>query len=78
MTLEQISDQLTVLHQDIIRSQPPEVMTSRAAAKFLSVTDETMLRWRKDDVGPVFSQPNSRIVRYLHSDLVEFVKEHQS
>lgn len=77
MTLEQISDQLSVLHQDIIRSQPPEVMTSREAAKYLSVTDETLLRWRKDCVGPPYSQPNCRIVRYLHADLVAWMKEHQ-
>lgn len=77
MTLDEIAQQLSELHQDLIRSHPPQVMTPREAAKFLSVTDETLLRWRKDCVGPTYSQPNSRIVRYLHEDLIAFVKEHQ-
>jgi len=78
MTIEQLSEQLKTLHNDLIRSNPPQVMTSREAAQFLSVTDETMFRWRKDVVGPSYSQPNSRVVRYLHSDLVAWMKEHQA
>jgi hypothetical protein len=77
MNLKQISEQLSDLHRDIVRSHPPELMTPREAANYLSITNETLLRWRKDCVGPKYSQPNSRIVRYLRDDLVEFVKEHQ-
>ena len=55
MTIEQLSEQLKTLHNDLIRSNPPQIMTSREAAQFLSVTDETMFRWRKDGVGPSYS-----------------------
>ena len=78
MTIEQLSEQLKTLHNDLIRSNPPQIMTSREAAQFLSVTDETMFRWRKDGVGPSYSQPNPRVVRYLHGDLVAWMKEHQA
>ena len=78
MTLNEIGERIAALHNDLIRSNPPQIMTSREAAQFLSVTDETMLRWRKDGVGPSYSQPNSRIVRYLHNDLVSWMKEHQA
>lgn len=77
MTIEELSEQLQSLQKDLIRSNPPEVMTCREAALFLSVTDETMLRWRKDGVGPSYSQPNSRVVRYLTRDLVAWLEDNR-
>ena len=77
MTIDELSEQLKTLHNDLIRSNPPHVMTSREAGQFLGVTDETMFRWRKDGIGPSYSQPNARLVRYLHEDLVSWMKEHQ-
>lgn len=77
MTINEFSEQLKTLHNDLIRSNPPQVMTSREAGQFLGVTDETMFRWRKDGVGPSYSQPNSRVVRYLHEDLVGWMKENR-
>ncbi len=77
MTIDELSEQLKTLHNDLIRSHPPQVMTSREAGQFLGVTDETMFRWRKDGVGPSYSQPNSRLVRYLHEDLVSWMKENR-
>lgn len=77
MTIEELSEQLHSLQKDLIRSNPPEVMTSREAALFLSVADETMLRWRKDGVGPSYSQPNSRVVRYLTRDLVAWLEDNR-
>jgi len=77
MTIDELTARIDTLHNDLIRSHPPQIMTSREAGQFLGVTDETMFRWRKDGVGPSYSQPNSRIVRYLHDDLVAWMKEHQ-
>ena len=77
MTIDELAARIDTLHNDLIRSHPPQIMTSREAGQFLGVTDETMFRWRKDGVGPSYSQPNSRIVRYLHDDLVAWMKEHQ-
>ena len=77
MTIDELSEQLKTLHNDLIRSHPPQVMTSREAGQFLGVTDETMFRWRKDGIGPSYSQPNSRVVRYLHEDLVSWMKENR-
>ena len=77
MTIEELSEQLQSLQKDLIRSNPPEVMTCREAALFLSVTHETMLRWRKDGVGPSYSQPNSRVVRYLTRDLVAWLEDNR-
>ncbi len=75
MTIDELSEQLEALHNDLIRSHPPQVMTCREAAQFLAVTDETLFRWRKDGVGPSYSQPNSRLIRYLYDDLVAWMKE---
>lgn len=77
MTLDEIAARIETLHKGLLRSNPPQVMTSREAAQFLSVTDETMFRWRKDGTGPSYSQPNSRVVRYLRDDLIKWIEEHQ-
>lgn len=77
MTIDELAARLETLHEGLLRSTPPQVMNSREAAQFLGVTDETMFRWRKDGVGPSYSQPNSRIVRYLHSDLVAWLEENR-
>ena len=78
MTIDELAALEMHAELRLLRSNPPQVMTSREAAQFLSVTDETMFRWRKDGVGPSYSQPNSRIVRYLRDDLVEWMREHQA
>ncbi|MDJ0993803.1 MAG: helix-turn-helix domain-containing protein [Dinoroseobacter sp.] len=78
MTLDQIHDSISALRQDLVRSNPPEIMTSRECAAFMDVSDETLVRWRKDGFGPPYSQPNSRIVRYLRSDVIDWLREHQN
>ena len=55
-----------------------EVMTPQEAADFLRVKVDTLLRWRKDGVGPRYSQPNCRIVRYTREDLLAWLKEQQA
>ena len=55
-----------------------EVMTPQEAADFLRVKVDTLMRWRKDGVGPKYSQPNWRIVRYTREDLLAWLKEQQA
>ena len=77
MTSQDLGHELAEIRALVVRTNTPEVLTPREAADFLSVTDETLFRWRKDGVGPKYSQPNSRIVRYLRDDLISWVKEYQ-
>ena len=77
MTLDEIARDISEIRQDLFRSHPPQVMTPVEAAAFLGVTVETMFLWRKNGTGPRFSQPTPRFLRYLHDDLVAWMKEHQ-
>ncbi len=77
MTSQDLGQELAEIRALVVRTNTPEVLTPREAADFLSVTDETLFRWRKDGVGPKYSQPNSRIVRYLRDDLISWMKEYQ-
>lgn len=56
-------------------SRPPEVMTPAEAAEFLSLTVDTLFRYRKDAKGPRYCQTGDRTVRYLREDLVAWLKE---
>lgn len=78
MTLDEIGRQLADLRAEIARAHPPEVMTTDEAATFLSVTTETLFRWRKDAFGPKYSQPTRSVVRYLRDDLVAWMQEHRA
>lgn len=77
MSLEAIQQQLEKLHRDLLQSHPPEIMTTQQVAQYLSVTEETVFRWRKDGVGPKYAQPNRRIIRYLRDDVVAWMREHE-
>ena len=75
MTIAELAASIEELRETVLRSHPPEIMTPKECAAYLEVTDETLFRWRKDGFGPPYSQPNSRIVRYLRSEVVEWLKE---
>ena len=77
MTIEELGQQLADLRVDLVRANPPQVMNPEEAATFLGVTTETLFRWRKDRFGPPYSQPTSRVVRYLRDDLISWMKEYQ-
>jgi len=77
MTIDELSERIEQMRVDFVRANPPLIMTSSEVADMLKVSDETMLRWRKDGVGPKFSQPNCRIVRYLRDDVVAWMEENQ-
>jgi hypothetical protein len=78
MPTPDLGQQIADLRAVVLRANAPEVMTPAEAADFLAVTTETLYRWRKDAIGPKYSQPNERIVRYLREDLITFLKEHQA
>lgn len=77
MNNDELASRIDALRADLFRSNPPLIMTSAEAATFLGVSDETMLRWRKDGFGPSYSQPNCRVVRYLRKDVLAWLKEHR-
>lgn len=77
MTLDEIADKLSAIHDGLARAHPPQVMTTEEAAAFLGVTPETLFRYRKDAIGPKYSRINDRVIRYLHDDLVAWMKEHR-
>lgn len=77
MTLNEIGQQLADLHRDVLRANPPEIMTPKEAAGFIGVTEDTLFRWRKDATGPKYAKPTERMVRYLKDDLIAFLKEHR-
>lgn len=77
MTIDELAEQISALRNDLIRSNPPAILTSVETATLLNVSDETMLRWRKDGFGPPYSQPNCRVVRYLRDDLVAWLEENK-
>lgn len=52
----------------------PEIMTPAQAANFLGLSEDFLLQHRKRKTGPEFSQPASKIVRYMRTDLIEWLK----
>ena len=63
-TIDQLSQEIKELRKDLFRAIPPKAMNPVEAAQFLGVTTETLFRWRKDGIGPRYSQPTPRFLRY--------------
>ena len=57
------------LHDLILRSSPPQWMTTQECAVYLKLTPERLYQMRKSGEGPRFSQPTSRTVRYSLADV---------
>ena len=51
----------------------PEIMTPAQAAQFLGVSEDYLRDHRKRKSGPPYSQPASKIVRYMRSDLIAWL-----
>ncbi|GIT86175.1 AlpA family transcriptional regulator [Roseobacter sp. OBYS 0001] len=66
------------LRRDMRRSEPPLIMTPSECAEVIGVTEDTLLHWRKDAMGPPYSKPTSRCVRYLRDDVVAWLEEHRN
>lgn len=73
--IAELAEEIRGLRADLFRASPPVAMNPVEAAQFLGVTTETLFRWRKDKIGPKYSQPTPKFLRYLHDDLVAWMKE---
>ncbi len=49
-----------------------ELISEKAAARFLGVSHRTLARWRRDSAGPVCIAISSRCIRYRRADLVSW------
>jgi len=54
-----------------------EVFDTEGAAVFLKLSDRTLEGFRVRGGGPAFLNPSPRIVRYLKSDLIAWLKDHR-
>lgn len=73
-TIEELSRQIAELRAIVLRTNIiPDLMSSKEAAEFLGVRNETMFRWRKDGDGPRYMQPTPRVIRYRKEDLLAFL-----
>lgn len=70
-------DLLAELRSAIEAQQYPQIMTPAQAADFLGVSDYYLLDLRKRKSGPAYSQPASKIVRYMRDDLIAWMNEHR-
>ena len=52
------------------------LLTTRAAAEFLSVKPKTLETWRAHPLGPVFVRYSRRCVRYRLRDLENWLERH--
>ena len=66
-------DLLAELRTAIEAQNFPEIMTPAQAAQFLGVSEDFLRDHRKRKSGPPYSQPASKIVRYMRSDLVAWL-----
>jgi hypothetical protein len=56
---------------------PEEVFDTEGAAAFLRLSERTLEGLRVRGGGPAFLNPSVRIVRYLKSDLIAWLKDHR-
>ena len=66
-------DLLAELRMAIEAQNFPEILTPAQAAQFLGVSEDYLRDHRKRKSGPPYSQPASKIVRYMRSDLVAWL-----
>lgn len=53
---------------------PGDLLTEAEAAPVLNVRVQTLRNWRCRDAGPRYRKVGGRMVRYLRSDLAEFIE----
>ncbi len=66
------------LIQSIQVNEPEEVFTPEDAAAYLKVTTKTLENWRngRTQKNPLQAYGQGRVVRYLKSDCIKFLKQH--
>ena len=67
--LSALTTKIDQLHDLILRSSPPQWMTTQECAVYLKLTPERLYQMRKSGEGPRFSQPTTRTVRYALADV---------
>lgn len=65
---------LTDLREMVVRTNPPDLMTTQECAVYLKCSSERLYQWRKEGGGPPFCQPTERIVRYRRADVDAWVR----
>ena len=68
-----IDDLISELRTAIEAQSFPEIMTPAQAARFLGVSEDYLRDHRKARSGPPYSQPATKIVRYMRSDLIAWL-----
>lgn len=71
--IHMIDDLISELRSAIEAQSFPEIMTPAQAAQFLGVSEDYLRDHRKARSGPPYSQPATKIVRYMRSDLIAWL-----
>jgi len=50
-----------------------DILTQWEAAQLLSLSEKTLQAWRYKGEGPKFLEPRPRVIRYLRSDVIEWL-----
>lgn len=66
-------DLLAELRAAIEAQSYPEIMNPAQAAQFLGLSEDYLRDHRKRKSGPPYSQPASKIVRYMRADLIAWL-----
>lgn len=56
-----------------MKNKIDELLTTKAAAKYLCVSPQTLEKWRSQKRGPHFFKLGKKAVRYQKSDLTAFM-----
>ena len=67
-----VDDLITELRTAIEAQSFPEIMTPAQAAQFLGVPEDYLRDHRRSKSGPAYSQPATKIIRYMRSDLASW------
>lgn len=68
-----VNDLISELRTAIQSQSFPEIMTPAQAAQFMGVSEDYLRDHRKARSGPPYSQPATKIVRYMRADLVNWL-----
>lgn len=68
-----VDDLICELRTAIEAQSFPEIMTPGQAAQFMGVSEDYLRDHRKAKSGPPYSQPATKIVRYMRSDLINWL-----
>ncbi len=68
-----VNDLISELRTAIQAQSFPEIMTPAQAAQFVGVSEDYLRDHRRARSGPPYSQPATKIVRYMRSDLINWL-----